>query len=447
MLTHRAPCSSGVTTLLRISLAVASTLIATIPSLLSAADATKDWPTFRGPGRTATSPDTGLMQQWPEGGPPLVWQSTGAGRGHASLAIAGDRIYTLGDGSSLADDKDEYLLCFDRQNGKPVWKTKAGPPWTKGAPNWHSSRSTPSVDGGMVYALTAGGDLFACDTATGEERWRKNLKADFDGQKGDSWGYSESVLIDDDLLICTPGGEQNTLVALDKRTGEKRWSTSRPGDSGAGHASIAIATIGETRVYVQDTASGPLGVAATDGRLLWEYAIPRTTAVCPTPIVRGDLVFFSAGYKRGGALLKQVPGEAGAISVEEIYPLKKELANKHGGIVLVGDFLYGDSDDSGIPFCAELMTGEIKWKSRLANGRNSASVAAADGCIYFHSANGVMTLVKASPDGLVELGHFQVPGSGDRPSWAHPVIVDGKLYLRKQDQLSCYDLRAKQAGQ
>lgn len=422
---------------------VLSTLVAVhlLASMAASAPPTNDWPTFRGPNRTAVSTDTGLLQEWPKDGPPLVWKSEGAGRGYASLAIAGDHIYTLGDAPSVADDEDEYLLCFNRESGSNLWKLKTGPAWTDGQPNWKSSRSTPTVDGKFVYALTAHGELICAESATGKEHWRKNLKKDLDGKKGDGWGYSESVLIDGDKLVCTPGGEKATMVALDKRTGEVIWKTSREEDRGAGHASIVIAEIGPTRVYVQTTASGALGVRASDGKLLWSYEIEKTTAVIPTPIVRGDLVFFAAGYKRGGALLKQIAEPDGEVKVEEIYPIKKELANKHGGIILVGDYLFGDSDDQGIPFCADLMTGEIKWKKR-GSGRGSASYAAADGHLYIHSADGVMSLAKALPDDYTEVGSFSTPGSGERPSWSHPVIVGGKLYLREQDEILCYDLRA-----
>ena len=275
-----------------------------------------------------------------------------------------------------------------------------------------------------------------------EQVWRKNLLKDFEGKKADNWGYSESVLVDGNKLACTPGGDEQTVVALNRLTGETLWTAARPDNRGAGHASMVIATIGGTRVYVQTTGSGAMGVRASDGKLLWTYDIEKTTAVAPTPIVRDNLVFFSAGYRRGGALLKQVPGADGDVSVEEVYPLKTELANKHGGIVLVGNYLYGDSDDQGIPFCAELLTGEVKWKAR-GSGRNSACVAAADGHVYFRYADGTMTLVKASPDALEEVGSFKVPGSGDRPSWSHPVIVDGKLYLRESDAILCYELRKR----
>ena len=426
--------------MMRCALCLASRCLLTITVLAVSIASAEDWPTFRGAKRTAIAPDKGLLTQWPEGGPKLVWESAGAGRGYSSLAIADGRIYTLGDAPSTAEDKDEYLLCFDQIDGKPLWKTKTGSPWTSGPDAWQSSRSTPTVDGDRVYVLTPHGVLFCCET-TGSELWRKDLMKELEGKKADGWGYSESVLIDGDKLICTPGNETNTMVALDKRTGDLLWASSRPGDRGAGHASIVISNVGGTKVYVQTTGSGAMGVRAKDGKLLWTYDIEQTTAVIPTPIARKDLVFFSAGYGRGGALLKQVPADGEEIKVEEIYPLNQELSNKHGGVVLIGNYLYGDSDDRGIPFCAELMTGKNIWKSR-GSGSNSASMCAADGHLYVRYASGTMTLVKASPKGFEEVGSFSIPGSGDRPSWSHPVIVDGKLYLREGDKLLCYDLRA-----
>ena len=399
-----------------------------------------DWPTFRGAERTAVAPDTDLLETWPAAGPKLIWQTPGAGRGYASPVIAGSRLYTLGDGLSTADDKDEYLTCFDRETGRQLWKTKTGQAWNEGPESWQSSRSTPTVAGDTVYVITPHGQLVACATADGREKFRLDLMAQFGGKKGDSWGYSESVLIDGDRLVCTPGGEQATLVALDKNTGKTLWTCPSKGDRGAGHASIVVADLKGRKVYVQTTASGAIGVDATTGKLLWSYPIDQTTAVIPTPIVRGDLVFFSAGYKRGGALLRQVPATDGGVAVEEVYGLNKELANKHGGIVLVGDHLYGDSDDAGIPFCAELLTGNIVWKKR-GSGKGSASVTAADGHLYVRFADGTLALVKADPADYQEVASFKIPGSETRPSWAHSVILDGRLYLREQDKILCYDLR------
>ncbi|NDC62769.1 MAG: pyrrolo-quinoline quinone [Planctomycetia bacterium] len=408
---------------------------------VAAAPATaRDWPTFRGADRTAVAVDTDLLESWPAGGPPLAWESAGAGRGHASLAIAGGRIFTLGDGLSTAPDADEYMSCFDRETGKQLWKTKTGPAWNEGQESWQSSRSTPTVDGDMVYVLSPHGRLVACATADGREIFSVDLKAQFGGKKGDSWGYSESVLVDGATIVCTPGGEKATMLALDKKTGRPVWACPMQGDRGAGHASIVIATVGGRRIYVQTTASGAFGVDAKTGRFLWSYPIEQTTAVIPTPIVRDDLVFFSAGYKRGGALLRQVPGPGDTVAIKEVYGLKPDLANKHGGIVLVGDHLYGDSDDKGIPFCADLLTGEVRWQKR-GSGKGSASFVAADGHVYVRFSDGTLAMMKADPAAAAEVSSFKIPGSGDRPSWSHAVILDGRLYLREQDRILCYDIR------
>jgi hypothetical protein len=282
----------------------------------------------------------------------------------------------------------------------------------------------------------------ACATADGREKYRVDLKAQFGGTKGDSWGYSESVTIDGDKLVCTPGGEQATMVALDKNTGRPLWSCPMKGDRGAGHSSIVTAEVGGQKVYIQTTAAGAFAVDAETGRFHWAYPIDRTTAVIPTPIVKGDLVFIAAGYKRGGSLLRQKAGADGAVTMEEVYGLKPELANKHGGIVLVGDHLYGCADDQPILLCAELETGKIVWKER-GSGRNSATVVAADGHVYVRYADGTVSLVKADPTAYTEVSSFKVPGSGDRPSWAHMVILDGRLYLREGDAILCYDVRAE----
>jgi outer membrane protein assembly factor BamB len=416
-----------------LSLFVTMTLL---PSMSSRAD--DNWPSFRGASRSAVANESGLLSEWPADGPKLLWTGDGAGKGYASLAISDGKIYTVGDGLSTASDTDEYLVCFDQETGKQLWKSKTGAPWTDGKPDWQSSRSTPTVDADRVYVVTGHGDLI-CFKTSGDEVWRKHFKDDFGGKKADSWGYSESVLIDGDRLVCTPGGPENTVVALHKMNGDPLWSTPHADDRGAGHASIVISDIGGTRVYVQTTGSGALGIRAEDGKLLWSYDIKETTAVIPTPIVKEDLVFFTAGYGTGGTLVQQVPTSDG-VEAKEIYPTNPALGNKHGGMVLVGDHLYGDSEDRGTPFCADLMTGEVKWKSR-GSGSKSASVVAADGNLYFRFSDGTMAMAKASPEAYEESGSFKIPGSGERPSWAHPVIVSGKLYLREGDKVLCYDLK------
>jgi outer membrane protein assembly factor BamB len=401
-----------------------------------------DWPTFRGRDRMGVSNETGLLTEWPSGGPTLLWETRGVGRGYSSMSIVAGRIYTMGDNLPGGPDRDMYLICLDEEGGKEIWKTKVAPAWSEGQPQWHGPRSTPSVDGNLVIVVTPQGIVVCCESSSGREKWRVDFKKGFGGTKGDNWGYGESVLIDGDRVICTPGGSQTTMVALDKQTGATVWKMTRPGDRGAGHASANIAEVGETRIYVQTTAGGPIGVRASDGKFLWEYPIDRTTAVIPSPIIRGDLVFFSAGYGRGGALLRQSAGSDGAIGIEEVYGLKTTLGNRHGGIALIGDHIYGDQDNKGIPFCAVLATGEIKWQKR-GSGTGQASLAATADRLYLLYADGRMVLAKADPNEYVEISSFKVPGSGERPSWAHPVILGGKLYIREHDRILCYDIRAR----
>jgi outer membrane protein assembly factor BamB len=407
---------------------------------LDKAPSAGEWPQWRGPNRDGLSPDTGLLKSWPKEGPKLLWEAKGAGRGYASVAITAGKIYTLGDGLSTADDKDEYVSCFEQMTGKQLWKTKIGPAWTSGQPDWQSSRSTPTVDGDLLYALSPQGSLVCLQSTDGKEVWRKSMQKDFSGRKGDGWGYSESPLIDGEKLICTPGGDKMTMVALNKKTGERMWNAAISGDRGAGHASPMLAQVDGKRLYVQTTASFAFGASADDGKVHWTYPI-RSTAVIPTPIIRGDLAFVDAGYGTGGALLKMVPDGSG-IKTEEIYGYKRELNNKHGGIVLVGDYLYGDADSSGTPWCAEFKTGTVKWKKR-GSGRGSAAVGYADGHLYVRYADGTLALAKADPGDYKETGSFKIPHSGERPSWSHPVIIGGRLYLREQDWILCYDVKGQ----
>jgi outer membrane protein assembly factor BamB len=400
----------------------------------------EDWPTFRGPNRTSVVNDSKLLKSWPANGPKLLWEGSGAGRGYASLAIVGDKMFTLGDGLSTKKDADEYVSCFDRSTGKQLWATKTGEPWTGGKPDWQSSRSTPTVDQDRVYVVTPQGKLICCDVADGKVLWQKSLEKEFSGRKADSWGYSESVLVDGDKVLATPGGPTSTVVALDKKTGEKIWSLSSPDDRGAGHSSIVISNVGGMKVYVQSTGSGLIGFSEK-GTLLWNYPVGKTTAVIPTPIIRDDLVFYPVGYKTGGALVRQIPSGNGQVAVKEIYGFNTKLANKHGGVVLVGNHVYGDSDDKGQPFCADLMTGDVAWTSR-GSGSGSAVVIAGGDRLYIRYQNGVIALVEANPAAYKEVGSFKIPGSDERPSWSHPVILDGKLYLREQDKILCYDIRA-----
>jgi outer membrane protein assembly factor BamB len=398
------------------------------PAVRAAEPAVSDWPQFRGPHRDAHSPDTGLLAEWPANGPPLVWKAPGVGGGYSSVALGAGKVYTMGNKGDSS-----FVVALDAQNGKVLWSQKVG----KAGGNLGC---TPTVDGDRVYALGQDGDLVCLDAADGTVRWRKNLKKDFGGRCG-GWNYTESPLVDGDRLVCTPGAKDATLVALDKNTGALVWKCAAPlAETTAGYSSVVIAEVGGIRQYVQLLSGGVIGVAAKDGRFLWKYEkLGRNTANIPTPIVLGNRVFCSAGYGKGGALLQLVPAADG-ITAREVW-FNRALTNKHGGLVVVGDYVYGDQDDRGAPFCANLKTGKIVWQRKGGGtGHGSASVAYADGRLYVRYDNGVTALVEASPAGYREDGAFPIP-KHEGPSWAHPVVAGGRLYLREGNAVYCYDVK------
>ena len=379
------------------------------------------------------------MKQWPASGPPLAWKATGLGAGFSSLAISGDRIFTMGDRG-----QNQFLIALNRADGRQLWAAQIGPAWDDEMPG---PRGTPTVDGDRVYALGTEGDLVCSDAATGKILWQKSTR-DFNGTMMSEWKYSESPLVDGDKVIFSPGNFGSLLVALNKNTGAPVWRgegarLGQRGSNGAGYASAVVSEGAGVRQYVQLTGRGLIGVRASDGKLLWSYnRIANDVANIPTPVVRGDYVFASTGYGAGSALLKLKPSAQG-VDFEEVYFLDaKTFQNHHGGFVLVGDYLYaGHGHNMGLPICLELLTGKVRWGGNARNaGSGSAAVAYADGRLYFRYQNGLMMLLEAKPDAYQERGSFQLP-SVRKPSWSHPVILGGRLYLREQDTLYVYDIR------
>ncbi len=405
----------------------------------SATAAETDWPMFRGPDRTDVSKEKGLLKSWPEGGPPLTWKTEGTGIGFSSVSVVGDKVFTMGDVKT-----DCFLFGIDRKKGGKLWELKVG----KSGGNYQGPRCTPSMDGELVFGLGQHGDLVCASAKDGKEVWRKNLPKDFGGRSG-GWNYTESPLLDGDRLIVTPGGSSATMVALEKKTGNVVWKGTVEGGDTAGYASVVIANFGGVKQYVTLMANGLVSFDAKEGKMLWRYGTKGdrfggNTANIPTPIISGDHVFASAGYGRGAALLK-ITKDGSDFAVEEVY-WKKELNNKHGGVILVGDKLFGDRDDSGNPWCADFKTGKILWSRKGGKeggeGRGSASITYADGKLYIRYSDGWVALVDATADKYTEISAFKVP-NGKNNTWAHPVVAGGKLYIRELDMLYCHDVTAK----
>jgi len=405
----------------------------------SASALAADWPQYRGPDRSNVSPDKGLLKEWPKDGPELLWKGTGVGAGFSSVTVFGDHVYTMGN-----KDGSAWIFALDRKKGgEPLWQAKVGKPGSGGSGGFEfpGPRCTPATDGEYVVGLGPKGELVCVEAAKGKQVWKKDLMADYGGKHG-RWEYSESPLIDGDRVVCVPGGRKATMVVFDKKKGTEVWKAAL-GDSAAGYSSVIKSRAGGREQYVVLTADGTIGVDAGTGKELWRYKEFRgNVANIPTPIAVGDQIFTVSGYRMGAALLTLSKKGEGVGMKDEYFT--GEMKTKHGGVVIVGDYAYGDAADQGTLVCMEWKTGTLKWKrGREGKGRGSASVTAADGHLYVHYTNGVVSLVPATADGYKETGSFRLP-SNDEHSWAHPVVIDGRLYVRSGPTVFCYDVKAKE---
>ncbi|MEW6303840.1 MAG: PQQ-binding-like beta-propeller repeat protein [Verrucomicrobiota bacterium] len=399
--------------------------------------ATSDWPQWRGPKRDGVSGETGLLEQWPAGGPKLVWKGTGLGGGYSTPSVANGRLYGMG-----YKGGQEAIWAVDANSGKVLWSTPIGSAsQNMGYPE--GTRSTPTVDGDALYAIGAGGTLICVDAASGKLRWKKDFVSEFGGRMMSRWGFTESPLVDGEQVVCTPGGTTGTIVALNKKTGAVLWQTKDFTDRAA-YSSIIVTDIAGTKQYVQLTGEHVVGVAP-NGKLLWSAERLGKTAVIPTPIEYNDHVFVTSSYDIGCNLFK-VTGAGQAFKAQEVYA-NKNMANHHGGVVLVGDHLYGFSDSNRSWVCMKPLTGEIVWQHR---GVGKGAITYADGLLYLRGEGqgkgggpSDVALIVATPKGYEEKGRFTQPDRSDKNSWPHPVIANGRLYLRDQDVLLCYDVKAK----
>ncbi|MBX9580003.1 MAG: PQQ-like beta-propeller repeat protein [Gemmataceae bacterium] len=409
---------------------VVSSLAVGLAALVASAD---DWPQWRGPNRDGVSKETGLLKEWPKDGPPVRWKRADLGEGYSTPSVAAGRVY-------LQTNKggDEFVVALDEKTGADVWAAKIGGVGQNRGMNWPGTRSTPTVDGDRVYGLASDGEL-TCLGTDGKPRWHKSLVKDFGGRVGTdkmSWAYSESVLVDGDVVVCTPGGDEATLVALNKRTGDVVWKCPVPGGDAAEYASVMPVDAGGKKQYVQFLRKGVVGVDAKTGKFLWRYAkTVDQSANMLTPVVLGNKVFTAGGRTGGGLVELTVEGDG--VTAKEVY-FDKALAAGIGGAVLVGGHLYGAT--AQVVFCAEFGTGKVLWTDRSVG---AAAVCAADGRVYLRGQKGEVALIEPTPAEYREKGRFTQPDPGPKPTWPHPVVANGGLYLRAWNALLCYDVKAK----
>ncbi len=388
-----------------------------------------DWPQWRGPNRTDVSNEAGLLQEWPTDGPKRLWLYDKAGLGYAGFAVVGDRLYSMG-----LEDGEAFTFCLNVESGKKIWQTAVAGQYEN---RWGDGpRSTPTVDGDYVYCMFAQGTVACMNTADGKIVWQSSMKDV--GGKQPYWGFTESVLVDGDKVICTPGGKQGTILALNKKTGQKIWQSSDV-TVPCHYSSPVKATIHGQPQYVQLTMTKLFGVSADDGKLLWESEWPGRTAVIPTPIVKGNAVYIATGYGVGSKLV-EIKADGSATDVWN----NKVMKNHHGGVIELNGHCYGYSDGLGW-ICQSLKDGEPVWSEKRKLGKGA--IAYADGRFYLlDERRGTVALVAASSEGWEEHGRFTLSPQTERrkPSgriWVHPVISNGKLYLRDQEYVYCYDVK------
>ena len=397
----------------------------------------QDWAQWRGPNREGVVKAAGLHLDWAQNKPPLSWTFKQAGAGYSAPTIVGTTLYCQG----AADDGD-FAFALDTKTGNLKWKQKLGDQYVESRGN--GPRGSVTVDGDKLYLIRGGGQIHCLSAADGKTLWQKDFKTDFGGKMMSNWGYSESPLIDGNLVVCTPGGSQGTLAALDKNTGAVVWVCKEWTDD-SGYSSAIVAEVDGVRQYIQQSSKGVAGVSAKEGKLLWRVEVPGyRTAIIPTPIFHDrNMVYVTAGYNAGCADIR-LTKEGDRFKAETVYA-NKNMVNQHGGVVMMNGYIYGYSDDRTWA-CQDLKTGDVVWKERNTEVAKGAVLGVNDRLLLYNEANGLMTVVAASPDGWKEFGRMEIPErtkieTQDNRVWTHPVIANGNLYIRDHDLLFCFNLK------
>jgi outer membrane protein assembly factor BamB len=399
-----------------------------LPETASGKAGNSDWPQWRGPKRDGVSQETGLLTACPADSPRILWRAP-SGLGYASLAVTGGRVFTVVQDQQIYN---EVALCLDANTGATLWKFSY--PCVRIVDDHGiGPRATPTVDGDRVYVLGAGGIFHCLNVSTGALLWRHDLPTEFGEMPPASpayWGHCCSPLVEGRFVIVETRGQRGDVAAFDKRTGELVWKAL---DDPAGYSSPIAVTLAGLRQLVFFTGGGLAGLSPDDGEVLWHYRW-QTNDECniATPVAADRYLFISSGYDRGCALLEVSLRSDGIWRAEPVYRHKRMRCH-FSSPVLYHAFLYGF--DNGLLTCMDFRTGKIQWKER---GFAKGSLLVADAKLIVLGENGILAVAEASPQAYRQLFSFQF--SPNR-CWSAPVLADGKLYVRDQAEIVCYDLK------
>lgn len=396
----------------------------------------QDWAQWRGPNRDGVSKETGLNLDWSEKKPPLAWVFRQAGAGYSSPSIVGNTLYCQG-----AADGNDFAFALDAKTGTLKWKQVLGELFVQDRGD--GPRGSVTVDGDKLYLIRGAGQIHCLSATDGKLIWQKDFKKDFGGDIMSQWGFSESPLVDGKLVICTPGGDQGALLALDKNTGATVWQSKEWTDVG-GYSSPIVAEVDGVRQYIQIARAGVAGIAAKDGKLLWKADVAgNRVAVIPTPVYQDHVVYVTSGYNAGCAAVR-LTKSGDSFNAETVYA-NRNMVNHHGGVVLMNGYIYGFSDASGW-VCQDLKTGETLWKERVREAGKGSVLGIGDRLLLQDERTGTLTIASASTEGWQLLSQMPIPERSEIPSmdkmiWTHPVVNNGQLFTRDHDLLFCFDLK------
>ena len=407
--------------------------------MLSSTAVFAEWPVFHGANGDNKSPDTGLLQQWPDGGPKLLWTTDDIGLGYSTVSIFRNKIYTSGNVRRNGEDLS-MVFCLD-QDGNKIWENDNGPAQMDRR-RCQGTRGTPAVDNDCVYDINPFGDLTCFDAQTGDKKWSRNMMKEYEAPNTLCF-FSHSVIIDGDNVITPVGGPKAAAVALHKRTGELVWTASptvEPPGATTSYATPYLFDFEGIRVVAVMSDDTVEGIDVKTGETL--FSIPWKNEMvtnCTSPIYHNGGLFLSTGYYYGAKMFTLTKNADGTITATENWH-EKRFDNHHGGVILVGDYVYGTSYN-GTWYSIHFTTGEIGYQSRAAG---KGSVHYADGLIYgLLENNKTVILLKPEPKAFVERGRFELPNDAEGKTWAHPVVLHGKLYIRHARYLYCYDVKSR----